>query len=101
MVIEMPFDFVAEVTCFFGRRLAISKAYCRMRSTPVRVKGTMIGVELGVEGAAVVQGCLQNGLLVNCTHSTVIRLLPSLTITDEQIDEGCDIIDDVMLSLKP
>ena len=37
MVMEMPFDLVAEVTCFFGRRMASSNAYCRMRSTPLRV----------------------------------------------------------------
>ena len=38
MVIEMPFDLVAEVRCFFGRVCASSKANFRMRSTPVRVK---------------------------------------------------------------
>ncbi len=66
----------------------------------VRVKGAMIGVELAADGAPVVQGCLQKGLLVNATHQTVIRLLPALTITDEQIDDGCDVLDDVILGLK-
>ena len=37
MVMEMPFDFVAEVRCFFGREAARSKANLRMRSTPIRV----------------------------------------------------------------
>jgi hypothetical protein len=36
IVIVMPFDLVAEVKCFFGRRDASSKAYFRMRSTPCR-----------------------------------------------------------------
>ena len=66
----------------------------------VRVKGAMIGVELAVEGAAVVQACLQKGLLINCTHQTVLRLLPALTISDEQIDDGCDILCEVLLNLK-
>jgi acetylornithine/succinyldiaminopimelate/putrescine aminotransferase len=66
----------------------------------IRIKGAMIGVELGVDGTAVVQGCLEKGLLVNCTHQTVIRLLPALTISDEQIDAGCDILDEVLLALK-
>jgi predicted acetylornithine/succinylornithine family transaminase len=69
--------------------------------TDVRVKGTMIGIELAVEGAAIVDTCLKRGLLINCTHQTVLRLLPALTISDEQIDEGCDIISDVLTSLKP
>jgi hypothetical protein len=33
----MPLLFVAEVRCFFSRFWARSKAYRRMRSTPVRV----------------------------------------------------------------
>jgi 4-aminobutyrate aminotransferase-like enzyme len=45
-----------------------------------------------------VQQCLKRRLLVNCTHQTVIRLLPALTITDEEIDQGCDILDEVFLA---
>lgn len=69
--------------------------------TDVRAKGVMIGVELTVEGAPVVQGCLEKGLLINCTHQTVLRLLPALTLSDEQLEDGCDIIADVLLNLKP
>jgi acetylornithine/N-succinyldiaminopimelate aminotransferase len=64
----------------------------------VRVKGAMIGVQLAADGTPIVQLCLKRGLLVNCTHQTVIRLLPALTITDEQIDQGCDILDEVLLA---
>jgi acetylornithine/succinyldiaminopimelate/putrescine aminotransferase len=60
----------------------------------------MIGVELTVEGTAIVHGCLQKGLLINCTHQTVLRLLPALTIGDDQIDEGCETIAGVILNLK-
>jgi acetylornithine/N-succinyldiaminopimelate aminotransferase len=66
----------------------------------VRVKGAMIGVELAVDGTPVVQQCLQRRLLVNCTHGTVLRLLPALTLTDGQLDEGCGILEEVLLSLK-
>ena len=52
-----------------------SKEKCPL-VTEVRVKGAMIGVELAVEGAPVVQACLEKGLLINCTHQTVLRLLP-------------------------
>jgi predicted acetylornithine/succinylornithine family transaminase len=65
----------------------------------VRVKGAMIGVDLAVEGAAVVNQCLERKLLLNCTHGTVIRLLPALTITDAQLDEGCDILENVLSKL--
>src|SRR5690242_12035604 len=53
----------------------------------VRVLGAMIGVELAADGAPVVQECLRRRLLINCTHGTVLRLLPALTLTDTQLDE--------------
>jgi predicted acetylornithine/succinylornithine family transaminase len=84
---------------FRGRFTAL-KEKCPL-ITDVRVKGAMIGVELAIDGTPVVQGCLQKGLLINCTHQTVLRLLPALTIADEQIDDGCDVIADVLLNLKP
>jgi acetylornithine/N-succinyldiaminopimelate aminotransferase len=66
----------------------------------VRVKGTMIGVELSVPGAAIVEACLKRQLLINCTHTTVLRLLPALTLTDELIDEGCGVLEEVLLTHK-
>src|SRR5688500_14017515 len=38
IVMEMPFDLVADVTCFFARFMASSKANFRMRSVPLREK---------------------------------------------------------------
>ena len=65
----------------------------------VRVLGTMIGVQLAVEGGPVVQKCLERGLLINCTHQTVLRLLPAVTITDEQIDQGCGVMAEILTSM--
>jgi predicted acetylornithine/succinylornithine family transaminase len=62
----------------------------------LRVCGLMIGLELGIDGAAIVEQCLARGLLVNCTQQRVIRLLPAMTLTDEQLDEGCAILADVL-----
>ncbi len=62
----------------------------------IRVLGTMIGVELAVDATSVVAACLEKHLLINATHGTVIRLLPALTITDAEIDEGCALLTDVL-----
>jgi acetylornithine/N-succinyldiaminopimelate aminotransferase len=62
----------------------------------IRVLGTMIGLELTIEATPVVAACLERRLLVNATHGHVIRLLPALTIGDDQIDEGCAILADVL-----
>lgn len=66
----------------------------------VRVAGLMIGVELAVEGAPAVKACLERRLLINCTHNTVVRLLPAMTLTDAEVHQGCDILADVLKKLN-
>ena len=58
----------------------------------VRILGLMIGIELSVDGTPVVQGCMDQKLLVNCTQNTVIRLLPAMNLTEQQVHDGCDIL---------
>jgi acetylornithine/N-succinyldiaminopimelate aminotransferase len=65
----------------------------------VRVAGVMVGLELAIDGTPVVKECLARKLLVNCTHSTVIRLLPAMNLTEEQAEEGCAILADVIRRL--
>jgi len=65
----------------------------------VRVAGLMIGVELAVEGAPAVEACLQRRVLINCTHNTVLRLLPAMTLTDAEAHYGCDVLAEVIEEL--
>jgi acetylornithine/N-succinyldiaminopimelate aminotransferase len=58
----------------------------------IRVRGVMIGLELSIEASGVVAECLKQKLLINATHDHVVRLLPALTISDDQIDQGCAIL---------
>ena len=60
----------------------------------------MIGVQLAVDGTGFVQKCLERRLLVNCTHGTVLRLQPALNLSDAQINDGCGILEEVLLSHK-
>jgi predicted acetylornithine/succinylornithine family transaminase len=80
----------------FRRRFEALRVRCPLIQD-VRVKGAMIGVELTVEGAWVVEECLKRRLLINCTHGTVLRLLPALTLTDQELNQGCDILEEVLL----
>jgi len=65
----------------------------------VRIKGLMIGVELNVDGAQVVKQCMERKLLVNCTQGTVIRLLPAMNLSEEQLEDGCDTLIEVIKAL--
>ena len=56
----------------------------------------MIGIDLKIPGGKAVGECMKRGVLINCTHDTVIRLLPALNITAGQVDEGCAAIGEVL-----
>jgi predicted acetylornithine/succinylornithine family transaminase len=88
-----------EIGAAFGKRLEALRSRCPLIQQ-VRVKGAMIGVELAVDGTPIVEQCLRRRLLINSTHQTVIRLLPALTLTDGQLEEGCGILEEVLLSYK-
>ncbi len=88
---------VQELEQLFREQLTDLQSRCPL-VREVRVLGVMIGVELAIDGAPIVQKCLERGLLVNCTQQTVIRLLPALNLTKEQAQEGCALLSEVIMS---
>ena len=59
----------------------------------VRGVGAMIGCELKIDGTCFVQRCMENKVLINCTHGKVIRLLPAVNTPFDVLDEGLDVIE--------
>jgi acetylornithine aminotransferase/acetylornithine/N-succinyldiaminopimelate aminotransferase len=53
----------------------------------VRGEGLILGIELAVEGKPYVENALRAGLIINCTHDRVLRLLPPFIISERQISE--------------
>ncbi len=55
----------------------------------IKGKGLMLGVEVAMDdGSVIVKECVKNGLLINCTQKNVLRIMPPVTVTKEQIDEA-------------
>ena len=52
----------------------------------VRGLGLLLGMEIDGDGDAVVRACLQRGYLINCIQGDVLRFVPPLTISREEID---------------
>ena len=67
----------------------------------VRGLGLMWGLELTQEGAPVVAACRERGLLLNCTQGNVIRLLPPLVITAQELDAALAILRDAFKAVFP
>jgi len=61
----------------------------------VRGEGLMLGVDLDVEGAPYVAEALKQGLLINCTHEHILRLLPPFILTAQQVEEGLSKLESV------
>ena len=62
----------------------------------IRGKGLLIGVELEIEGSKIVDACMLEGLLMNCTAAKVLRFVPPLTIKKNEIDRGLSILEKVL-----
>ncbi len=67
-----------------------------------RIKGlgVMLAIELDRDGAELVNACLQKRLLINCTHGNVLRIMPSIAVTGEEIDEATKILDECLAGIK-
>jgi len=95
---EHLLDHVARTAEVFRERMEDLKSRCDV-VRDVRVFGMMIGVELSIDGTAVVQECLEKHLLVNSTQGRVIRLLPAMTLSVAEVNDGCDRLSDAILEV--
>jgi predicted acetylornithine/succinylornithine family transaminase len=66
----------------------------------IRVRGMMIGVDLTISSVPAVGKAMEKGVLLNSTQGSVVRLLPAVNISAEQVDEGCDVIADVLREME-
>ena len=66
----------------------------------VRGFGLMLGVELDRPGKQVVIDAMAEGILINCTHDTVLRMLPPYIITEKEVDQAIKILGKLLAKLK-
>jgi len=88
---------VRSLEALFTARLNSLKARCPLIKQ-ARVKGVMVGIELTVDGTDIVKKCIEKRLLVNCTHQTVIRLLPAMNLREDEFNEGMTILESALLA---
>jgi predicted acetylornithine/succinylornithine family transaminase len=73
------------------RELASRHSFIR----EVRGHGLMIGVDMAVPGKQMVLDAQARGLLMNCTHDTVLRFLPPYIVTEKEVDAAITILDGI------
>jgi len=53
----------------------------------IRGEGLIVGIDLSIEGAPLVKEALRRGLLINCTHEHILRLLPPFVISRKDVSD--------------
>lgn len=66
----------------------------------VRGLGLMCGLELDRDGLPIVEACIKHGLLLNCTHGSVLRIMPALGVSKKEIDKAMWILNKVFKEVK-
>jgi acetylornithine/N-succinyldiaminopimelate aminotransferase len=66
----------------------------------VRGVGMMLGMELSMPCASIVDEMRQKGVLVNCAADVVLRFVPPLVITREEIDTVINILDEILARIS-
>lgn len=59
----------------------------------IRGMGLLFGAELSIDGGEIMQKCLERGLIVNLVQHKVLRLVPPLNVSYQQLDEAVSIIE--------
>ncbi len=56
----------------------------------------MAGIELTIPGDALVDEAREAGLILNCTHGNVLRLLPPYIVSETEIDRACAVLERIL-----
>ncbi len=90
---------VEEVGAYFKDKLiGLQKKY-PAQIKEIRGEGLILGAQLDKpkhSGVEIVNECMKRGAIINCTVDTVLRFIPPLIITREQVDEVIKILDSVL-----
>ena len=62
----------------------------------VRGMGLLLGMKLKIDGAPIVKQCMQDGFLINCIQERILRFVPPLIISREDIDQLVDCLDGIL-----
>jgi acetylornithine/N-succinyldiaminopimelate aminotransferase len=68
--------------------------------TEVRGKGLILGMELSMDGGSIVKEMMQRGFLINCTMGNVLRFLPPLIVTEKEVDQMLEVLEEVLKAVK-
>ncbi|MEN1759626.1 aspartate aminotransferase family protein [Anoxynatronum sibiricum] len=91
--LEIPSKAAANGAYFLEKLQELVEKYAFVKRT--KGKGLMVGLELDFPGAAVVEKAFDKGLIINCTAGNILRFVPPMIITKEELDACVTILDEI------
>jgi acetylornithine/N-succinyldiaminopimelate aminotransferase len=86
-ILEPLLPQIVHVGGYFRMRLTeLTRRYSFIKE--IRGFGLMIGVELDMPGKQIVLDAIEEGILINCTHEVVLRMLPPYILTEQDVDRA-------------
>jgi acetylornithine/N-succinyldiaminopimelate aminotransferase len=93
MILEPGFlDHVNRIAGYFQQQLGALVASHPDVFESVRGQGLMLGLKMKSDAGAFIQAARANGLIVLPAGDNVVRLLPPLTLTEEEAREGLNLL---------
>lgn len=83
---------------FLSRLEGVQKKFPFVKE--VRGKGLILGMELNRDGNSIVQEMLRKKILINCTMGNVLRFLPPLIVTKEEVDRVVNALEEVFIGFQ-
>jgi acetylornithine/N-succinyldiaminopimelate aminotransferase len=87
---------VNETGAYLKQRLEAFHEQYPQLIKEVRGMGLILGMQLTKPGRDIVNACLAEGAIINCTAGDVLRFVPPLIVTKTQVDELCAIMAKVL-----
>jgi len=66
----------------------------------IRNMALIVGVELTIKGDDIYKECLKEGLLINCTQDTILRIMPPINVSKGEVDKAISILDKVFARIQ-
>jgi len=66
----------------------------------VRGMGLLIGMELSFDAGDIVKKCMERGILINYTNGNILRFIPPLIVTADEVDLLINTLEEIFMGLK-
>ena len=66
----------------------------------VRGMGLLIGMELSFDAGDIVKKCMERGILINYTNGNILRFIPPLIVTADEVDLLINALEEIFMGIK-